>query len=148
MADKKDGKGSFSLTRKIDELFNLGDTGKLDSFFTRVTKDLKMDIAVHEKNIDTLRFNHEHNMVELKYDLEDSVEAVANTFTSVNMELIGDNSKQKSYSPIWLATVKAAMEERSDCEAAIEAAVEQYNAATEAIEADVEELKTILKEIK
>ena len=95
----------FALVRAIARLLNLGDEGKLESFFERVNKTLKKENTLNTKSLENLKFNHEQKMDELKDKLEDANEALSSAYTNVNVALIQTNGQQEQYVDTYLSNI-------------------------------------------
>lgn len=94
--------GKFSLTRKIKALLNLGEEGKLDSFFERIIKTLKKEVAAFEQNAKNEKFKYEELVDGLNDKLEDAQTDLENAYTNVDMTKLETNESQKSYQEVYL----------------------------------------------
>lgn len=127
-------KAKFSITRKIMELFNLGDSGKLDSFFTRVTKSLNRDITALETNKRTIRFNAKQREDELKDQLEDAQDSLQEAYLAVSPEDVKTNEDQKSFMDFYLKNIHAKRDEVKRIEELIKAHKEELAANIKSVD--------------
>lgn len=95
----------FSLVRAISAFLNLGEAGKLDSFFTRVIKTLSKEVTAHKKNLENLKFNHEQKLDELNDSLEDANAALDEAYLKVDMDQLANNASQQSFQDIYLENI-------------------------------------------
>lgn len=95
----------FSISRTVCTLLKLGNGGKLDSFLLRVIKTLKKEIVLLNKNLDTLKFNHEQTLDELNDKLDDAQESLQNSYFEINVDKIATNESQKAYEEVYLENI-------------------------------------------
>lgn len=119
-------KSKNPLVRAIKAFLNLGDEGKLESFFQRVNKTLKKENTVNTKNLENLKFNHEQNLETLKDRLEDANEALDRAYMNINVDRIQTNEQQEAHVDVYLAQIDDQLRVVSGIEKDIERAKERY----------------------
>ncbi len=134
--------GKFSLTRKIAEFFKLGDDGKLDSFFSRITKKLSSQVDAHERNLGNLEFTHNQKIDVLNDQLTDAEEALADAFLKVDIEKITSNADQDAFAESYLSNISLHEAKVKAIESAIEAENKSYDSQSSAIQKQVDAIKT------
>lgn len=98
----------FSIVEKIVNFLKLGEEGKLGSFFERVVKNLNKNIALHEKNIENLKFNSKNAMDGLADQLADAKEELTNVYLNVQPDDVATNAKQEDFLDEYLNRIEAA----------------------------------------
>jgi len=139
------------LVRQIAALLNLGDEGKLESFFQRVNKRLKKDNTLHTKNLENLKFNHEQTLDTLKDKLEDANEALQGAFTHVDINAIQTNGQQDQYVEVYMDNVDSHLARVQSVEKEIERENEGYEKEAkniqDQIDSNAKRLSVIGKEV-
>lgn len=118
----------FSITRKIAELLNLGDSGKIDSFLTRVIKTLTGDIKGLNHNLGALKFTNTQENDALADRLEDAKEALANEYLNIQSESVETNAKQTEFIDVYLGNISRKQKEVESIELEIKSLKESYDA--------------------
>jgi len=140
----------FYLTRMIMTMFSLGESGKLDSFFEKVVKQLTRDLEALRHNLKTRRMEFTHQMDLFKDKLIDANEALKNAYLKIEVEKIKTNSDQTDYIPIYLRNIGDKKRVISSIEKEIEELRKEFNLAKEDIQKEIkkreEDLETIKKE--
>ena len=95
----------LAIVRKIAAFLKLGDSGKLDSFFTRILKTLNREIDGLKKNIETNKFNYKQTLDDLKDQVEDAREALTEQFMSVDPTQVATRELQKNYVDVYLKSI-------------------------------------------
>lgn len=131
-------KSKFPLVRAIKAFLNLGDEGKLESFFQRVNKTLKKENTVNTKNLENLKFNHEQNLETLKDRLEDANEALDRAYMNVNVDRIQTNEQQEAHVDVYLAQIDDQLRVVSGIEKDIERAKEKYTEEAKQIQDQID----------
>ena len=141
------GESKFSLVKKIQELFKLGDAGKLDSFFSRVENTLNRDIKHLNANKATLKVNLEIEIEEKQDSLQDAENALEEVYLDVPVERIGSNANEKEYMEVYFAKIRKAEEVKSGIEEEITALKDSYEAEIKDIDAQISKIKIKLVKI-
>ena len=63
----------MNIVERIAKLLKLDEKGKLEKFFTRLTKQLKRDAESLKHNLDAINFEFYAKMQQLKDSLEDAI---------------------------------------------------------------------------
>ncbi len=133
-------KSKFSIVRAISTLLKLGNDGKIESFLEKVIRQLKKEVTVYKKNLDTLSFNYEQTVEELKEKLEDALDAYEHSLLEIDPAKVGTNEQQSAYIEVYLdnidlkaLAIKALEEEIAEKE-------ESYKKEKETIEKQISSL--------
>lgn len=137
----------FALVKKIVALLKIGDQGKLESFFSRVCKNLKKEISALEKTMDVAKFEFERNLDDLNDKLEDAQEAYTASLMQVDVESIKTNEDQNKYVDIYLSNIDRKHSEVIALENKITKLKEEYQQANELTEKQISSLKKRLAEV-
>jgi hypothetical protein len=95
----------FAIVRSICALLNLGDEGKLDSFFTKVDKQLKNEITLLKKEMDTKEFISKQTLEELEDKLEDANVSLEEAYLQVDVDKIQTKEDQSIYVENYLENI-------------------------------------------
>lgn len=145
--ETKNSNGTFSITRKIAELLNLGESGKIDSFLTRATKTLNNEVKGLNKNLDILKFKHEQELDSLKDKLEDAEAALEAEYLNIPVEKVETNALQTKYVDIYIDSLDRKTLEVKAIERSIKEAKENYTKEVEDINDQIESLNTRISNI-
>ena len=96
------------LVAIIAAALNLGDEGKLASFFAREERDLERSIKGRETNILTLKHNRDSRVLEIEDQIEDQGQALEEAYTNITPEDVATNADQRSFSKQYWAEVENA----------------------------------------
>lgn len=141
-------KSKFNITRRVLAFFNVGDDGKVDSFFIGLEKELKSEISRRQHNIGSLNFEHDALISRLNDNLEDAKLTLDNAWLNVNPEVIGSTREsQKSYRAQYLAGIEKATQEVEDLQDSIEKANKQHTEKLETLEKEIKELSYRIEKI-
>ena len=117
----------YSLSRKIAASFNLGDGGKLDSFFDKIDRKTSRNIRGLEKNIEAEEFNLTSVLEKLQENLEDAKVELQEAYSSVDLDKIQTNQAQTDYIPVYLKNIDEKKKEVSRIEKQIESEKEKLS---------------------
>ncbi len=131
----------YSIVRKISEQQKLGNDGKLDSFIGKVIKNLTREVAVLEKNKETLTFNHQQRMDDFKDKIEDATEAEANSYTAINVKEITTNEAQNHYIETYLTNIERNGSAVKSIEEVQKSSVEIYDEKIKVLDESIATLK-------
>jgi uncharacterized protein YgfB (UPF0149 family) len=84
------------------ELFNLGESGVIDSFLTKVKKQLSRDIATLKQNLKIETMKYQHLLEKLNDDLEDAEKALQDAYLKIDTDSLSTNAAQTKYVPNYL----------------------------------------------
>ena len=130
----------LALVRKFSAVFNLGNEGKVESFYYRVIKQLKKEVITHNKNLDTIKFNHEQQLESLNDKLEDANEALSESYLNIDVDRITTNEAQTSYIEVYLDRIDIKVATVRSIESEIENENKYYYDATNRITKQIESL--------
>lgn len=131
----------FSLVTKIMAIFNLGEEGKLHSFFEQIEKKANLDIKKLEQNIKKAELDHEITMQSLNDNIEDAKQALDNAYVDIEIDELETNISQKRYMETYLRNIK-------DKEQRVESLEQEKKNTIEAFEESVEDFKKSIATIK
>lgn len=141
-------KSNFSIVRKIAALLNLGEEGKLDSFFNKVVKSLSNEIKVKKNNLNSKKLLHEQKLDELEDKLEDAKLALEESFLKVDVSNITTNEDQTNYVDKYLDNIDVKYLQVKKLEDQIEKEKEAYAQDCKTTEEDVDSLTLRIQIIK
>lgn len=130
----------LALVRKFSAVFNLGNEGKVESFYYRVIKQLKKEVITHNKNLDTIKFNHEQQLESLNDKLEDANEALSESYLNIDIDRITTNEAQTSYIEVYLDRIDMRALTVKDIEAEVISENKYYEDAVDRITKQIESL--------
>jgi len=131
----------FSLVTKIMAIFNLGEEGKLHSFFEQIEKSAKLDIKKLEQNIKKAELDYEITMQSLNDNIEDAKQALDNAYVDIKIEELETNISQKRYMETYLRNIK-------DKEQRVESLEQEKKDTIEAFEKSVGEFRKSISTIE
>lgn len=82
----------FNLINKIVAHNELGDAGKLETFFSKVRKNLTREIETLNKRVELLEFNYTRSMEDINDATDDANAAVGAAFLNVNVSDVASNA--------------------------------------------------------
>lgn len=128
----------FSIVRIISAKLNLGDQGKLDSFFERAVKFLKKEIDGLKANLNVLKFNFDTIISDLKDQLQDAEDALKDSYEAVEIDNIINNDAQKKFLETYLDNISKCEKEVETINEKIEKETETYNEKVSDIQKEIE----------
>lgn len=137
----------YALGRKVSELLKLGDTGKVDSFITRVKSQLEREISILDRNLDTARFEFKQEILTLKDTLEDNEAALEDAYANINPASVKTNADQKVYAEEYLANISKAKFAVKEAQEAIDQAEAQHELKINDAKNRIKDLKDTLKNV-
>ncbi len=137
----------FSIVEKIVNFLKLGEEGKLGSFFERVVKNLNKNIALHEKNIENLKFNSKNALDALADQLADAKEELTNVYLNVQPDDVATNAKQEDFLDEYLNRIEAAELAVSRIEEKITAEKDRPADSVKEAQVQITELKARIENI-
>jgi len=138
----------FGITRRVLAFFNIGDDGKVDSFFIGLEKECKSEIARRKQNIGSLEFEQESTLANLNDDLEDAKLALENAWLNVNPETVGSTREsQKAYRAQYIAGIDRATATVEEIEDSIKDVISNYDKKIEKLEKEIKELNYRIEKI-
>jgi hypothetical protein len=144
MSEQVENKANYSIVRKIQALLNLGEAGKLDSFFGRIDKTLNKDIVGHKKNIEALEFELENKKDKLEDDLADAEQELESAYLDVPVEEISTNEDQKNYMKVYLGNVKKYQDKVEDIKKDIKKVKSEHKDEVDKINEEIKSLKEMI----
>lgn len=139
--------GEFFITRKIKELLNLGESGKIDSFLARATKTLNNEIKGLNKNLDILKFKHEQELDSINDKLEDAEAALEAEYLNIPVEAVETNALQAGYVDMYIDGLDRKTLEVKTIKRSIKEAKENYTKEVEDINDQIESLTARISNI-
>lgn len=106
--EAKKVESNISIVRRIVAFLQLGEAGKLDSFFLRVEKTLKREVEGLKKNIDVIEFEAKQKDDKYKDRIEDAEADVEAAFLNVAPEQVDTNEKASQYQDRYLSGIRDA----------------------------------------
>lgn len=87
----------FPIVNAAAAFFNLGDSGKMDSFIGRTIRTLTSEIETLERSKSNEKHNLEAKLSELNERLEDAEDALDESYLNFPPEKIKTNEEQRAY---------------------------------------------------
>lgn len=119
---------SLGIVKAVMAFFNLGEEGKLASFFGKLIRQYEKAIQALKHNLSTVNFNHERNLENLNEQLQDANDNLEDAYRNVDIERIKTNADQDSFMKIYENSLDEAETRISRIESSIEAAKEAHEA--------------------
>lgn len=138
---------SLKIVKSICALLNLGDEGKISSFFGRQIKQLNKDKEALEHNLKNKIFNHERTMSTLQDQLEDAKEAKENAYLNVDVEQMTTNASQDSYANIYWSRIENAAEKVQIIQQQIIETEEDYDDEVAEINEQISEVEARIEKL-
>lgn len=131
----------FSIVNTIITFFKLGDSGKLDSFFTRLVRDFERAVNQIEINMNILKSQYDQQITEIEEALEDANQSVEDAWKNVTPEQVATNALQESFKNDFIANIERA-------EAAVDRHQERLEKAKERYKEERQEMADQIKAYK
>ena len=145
---KVTGTSKFSIVNKIVAFFQLGEEGKLSSFFARIHKQLGREIEGLKKTISNAEHNAAISVDEANDRLEDAKEALEESFLQVDVEDVSTNDKQIQHVEVYLGKITRAQKLVTKIEKEVEAIKEKLVKEVEGYQAEIDARNAILASLK
>lgn len=101
----------LSIVAKVLALLNITEEGKIENFFMKQRKSLEKDIKNLNKNLDTLKDQHQDAIEDLNEKLEDARVRVTEAYTSIKVEDIDTNEKANQFADLYWDRIERAESE-------------------------------------
>jgi len=90
-------KSQFSIVNEVAVMLNLGDFGKVEGFIRKTAKTLEREIETAERSIVNEKHNTKSKLSSLTERVEDAKQAVEETYTNLDPELLKTNDAQRRF---------------------------------------------------
>jgi len=110
MEEKNQQKQATTIVERIMAKLKLGDSGKLQSFFDRQVKKLNKDIESFKQSIKNAQYNSERKLDNLREQLEDAEDNLAELYDAVVPEDVENNAKQDAFAITYWSKIEDAEE--------------------------------------
>ena len=140
-------KVSTGILAVVMSKFNLGNEGKLGSFYDRELKKLQRSVQGQKKTIETLQFNLGVEVEKLNDKLEDAQQAVQDSWEAITPDDVATNALQDSFSSQYWYGIESAERVVTQLEANIEDITKQYEDKIEAAEKQITLLEARIAKI-
>lgn len=111
MSVKTEIQSNYPIVDAICGALNLGDKGKLISFFNKVERQLKRELGIHRANLKTDSLDYESKIDDLKFELEDAETSLYESYKAVDLDSITTNKAQTEYVETYLTALEVAENE-------------------------------------
>ena len=98
----------LSIVNKIMAALNLGDNGKLDSFFGRAVKQLKREITQYKSNLSTELVARNIQKEDLEASLEDATGDLEAAYLQIDVKELNNNAAQDAYREQYFDRIESA----------------------------------------
>ena len=129
------------IVQRVLAALNLGDDGKVMSFFGHLEKYTNRDVVNIKANLSAAELEHTQNLETLADDLQDAKQSLKETYENVEIDRIQTNADQKAYMAVYLSRVTAAENVVANVEASINKAKERYDEFVKAEKAKIAKLE-------
>jgi hypothetical protein len=135
------------ILAEVMAFLNLGEEGKLGSFYNRLEKNLQRSIQGQKKVVESLQFNLGVEVDKLNDKLEDANQAVQDAWRAISPDDVATNAMQDSFVVTYLSNVERAEKAAVAIEQSIEEVTKNYNTRIEAAETQIELLTARIAKI-
>jgi len=101
-------KSKFALVNIIMAALNLGDNGKIESFFDRAIKQLKREISHITSNFNVTNLADIQAAEDLKSEIEDAQTELDEAYLNIDVTRLDSNSSQDAYREVYFGGIEAA----------------------------------------
>jgi hypothetical protein len=137
-----------TLTQRIVAFFNLGDSGKIQSFADRAQKSIDREIRNLETSSKILVQQHEVAVEKLNDQIADAKDSVETALMNVSPDQVATNALQEAYLPVYLKGISRAEEAVESLEGQMKSLEDNHNKELAAIEKQIASRKARLAQIK
>lgn len=141
MSNTKTPKG---IVQRVLAALNLGDDGKVMSFFGHLEKYTNRDVVNIKANLSAAELEHTQNLETLADDLQDAKQSLKEAYENVEIDRIQTNADQKAYMAVYLGRVAAAEALVESVETRIKYAKERYEELVKTEKAKIAKLESRL----
>lgn len=127
----------LSIVEKIMRKLQLGDEGKIGSFFEKQVDKSRKAIRDLNRNKETLKNRYEDDVTDLKDKLQDAQEALNDAYENVTPEDVKSNAAMLEFESTYWAGVKSAKREVERLEKALENREKTHKEEIEAVDKEV-----------
>lgn len=138
----------MNIVERIAKLLKLDEKGKLEKFFTRLTKQLKRDAESLKHNLAAINFEFSAKMQQLKDSLEDAIVAASDSLDNVPVEVLNSNQSMDEYFGTYLDNIKRADQKVTSIEQKIARLTEDNQFQIKEIETKIEKITNLLEKLK
>lgn len=138
----------MNIVERIAKLLKLDEKGKLEKFFTRLTKQLKRDAESLKHNLAAINFEFSAKMQQLKDSLEDAIVAASDSLDNVPVEVLNSNQSMDEYFGTYLDNIKRADQKVTSIEQKIKKLTEDNQFQIKEIETKIEKITNLLEKLK
>ena len=138
----------MNIVERIAKLLKLDEKGKLEKFFTRLTKQLKRDAESLKHNLAAINFEFSAKMQQLKDSLEDAIVAASDSLDNVPIEVLNSNQSMDEYFGTYLDNIKRAEQKVTSIEQKIARLTEDNQFQIKEIETKIEKITNLLEKLK
>ena len=129
----------LKIVAKVLALLNITEEGKIENFFMKQRKSLEKDIKNLNKNLDTLKDQHQDAIEDLNEKLEDARVRVTEAYTSVKVEDIDTNEKANQFADSYWNRIEIAENEVKRLKEQIENSEKAQQELIESIQKEIVE---------
>jgi hypothetical protein len=137
----------LTIVQRVLALLNITEEGKIENFFMKQRSILTKDIKNLNKNLDTVRDQHNDYLEELNEQLADANVRVEEAYTSVKIENVATNEAANNFASDYWYAVEQAEAAVSQIEKSIKNQTEHFEKQVESINAQIKERQRRLDRI-
>lgn len=133
---KKESK--FSIVNLVCKLLNLGDAAKIENFVEKCLKTLNKEAKLLNRNLDTLKINHQATLEDIDEQIEDLENELETAYTAIDPDRLKNNADIAQFREEYLESI-AEVEARIDnVKKSREKEVESHKKKVEDIEKELD----------
>lgn len=136
------------IVAKIMAIQNLGEEGKVGSFFYGLEKHYNSNISKLEHNLTSYKFKYDSEVDAIQDRLADAKEDLENAWLNIDLEKIQTREDQKEYINEYNNSISRAIAVIEGLEDELEKLEKSYKETVETTESQIYEYKSRLEKIK
>lgn len=98
----------LKIVKEIMAAFNLGEEGKVGSFFNGLVKSINSDIAKLKQNIEVAKLEYAGKLREAEDSIEDAKAYLESVYTDIDLEKIQTREQQRAYEATYMKAISSA----------------------------------------
>ena len=138
----------LAIVKRIMAKLQLGDAGKLGSFFAKQVKNAEKAIRDLERNKVTLKNQYGDDVQDLKDQIEDATEALQDAYDAVVPEDVKNNAAMAAFEQVYWSNVKSAKRKIDALNVSLDDLKERNKEATKSIDEEVDRYKERIEVLK
>ena len=138
----------LGIVKKIMAKLQLGDAGKIGSFFAKQVKSCDRSIRDLRRNLETLKNQQSDDKLDLNDKLDDAKEALVDAYENVSPDDVKTNAKMGDFETTYWKRVTSALDLVKDIEDKQKSYKEKYNDNVKDINEQIEKYQARIDALK